>query len=98
MSVEADFGLSGWVGQLTGADVAWNISWPGVIDDTRYVGVSFYSDFVDSKLERISEWFSEDDKENPFVGEPIRATETLGGNQTGVGVPFRFAVVVIPAH
>jgi hypothetical protein len=32
MSVEANFGLSDWVGQASGTQVSWDISWPGVLD------------------------------------------------------------------
>jgi hypothetical protein len=86
------FGLSDWVGQMSGQNITWNISWPGVIEDTRFVGISFFSDFVDSMLERVSESFGSDSKENPFVVEVVRVTQTLGNIPTGV--PFRFAVLV----
>lgn len=91
MSVEADFGLSDWVGQLSGTQVSWSISWKGVIEDTRFVGVSFFSDFSSAQLVRVSESFSEDG----VVGEVIRVNDTFG---TGIGVPFRVAIVVIPNH
>ena len=91
MSVEADFGLSDWVGQISGTQVSWAITWNGVIEDTRFVGVSFFSDFTSAQLVRVSEWFSEDGA----VGELIRVNDSFG---TGHGVPFRFAVVVIPNH
>lgn len=90
MSVEADFGISGWVFQASGSQLSWDISWPGVIDDGRFVAVSFQSDFDKSQLVRVSESFSTDGLTN-HIGETIRATERLGG-----GVAFRFAVVVIP--
>lgn len=91
MSVEADFGLSGWVGQLSGTQVTWLISWKGVIEDTRFVGVSVFSDFGSAQLVRVSEAFSQDG----VVEETIRANDSFG---TGIGVPYRFSVVVIPNH
>jgi hypothetical protein len=95
MSVEADFGLTDFVGQASGAQLSWDITWPGVLDNARFVGVSFQSDFVNAQLVRVSESFSSDSKENPHVGEVIRATSGFG---SGVIVAFRFAVVVIPNH
>ena len=89
MSVEADFGLSDWVGQANGVQISWDISWPGMIEDTRFVAVSFQSDFDIAQVVRVSEWFANDG----HVGELIRVTNPFLG-----GVPFRFAVVVIPNH
>jgi hypothetical protein len=91
MSVEADFGLSDWVGQYAGTQLSWDISWPGVIDDARFVAVSFQSDFDSAQLVRVSEWFSHDG----HVGELIRVADSLDPK---AGVPFRFAVVVIPSN
>jgi hypothetical protein len=93
MSVEADFGITDWVFQASGTQLSWDITWPGVLDDGRFVAVSFQSDFVDAQLVRVSESFSSDNNENSHIGETIRATEGLGG-----GVAFRFSVVVIPNH
>ena len=93
MSVEADFGITDFVFQATGTQLTWTITWPGVLDDGRYVGVSFQSDFVRARLDRVSESFLTDDKENPQVSEVIRATAGIGN-----GVAFRFSVVVIPNH
>jgi hypothetical protein len=90
MSAEADFGLSDWVGQANGAQVSWDISWPGMIEVTRFVAVSFQTDFNAAQVVRVSESFSNDG----HVGEVVRANNFLGGG----GVPFRFAVVVIPNH
>ncbi|HEY1464267.1 MAG TPA: hypothetical protein VGF44_12705 [Terriglobales bacterium] len=93
MSVEADFGLSGWAFQASGTQNSWTIAWSGVLDEARFAAVSFQSDFVDAQLTRVSETFATDSNENPFITETIRATEGLGG-----GVAFRVAVVVIPSH
>lgn len=93
MSTEADFGISGWVFQASGTQLSWDITWPGVIDDSHFVAVSFQSDFRQAELVRVSEWFASDDHENQHVGELIRASEGIGR-----GVAFRFAVVVIPNH
>jgi hypothetical protein len=93
MSVEADFGITGWVFQASGTQLSWDITWPGVLGDARFAGVSFQSDFAQAQLVRVSEWFSSDINENPHVGELIRATEGIG-----TGVAFRFSVVVIPNH
>lgn len=92
MSVEADFGLSGWVFQASGSQVSWSITWDGVLSDDRYAGVSFQGDFVSSQLTRVSESFSTDSRENPFIVEVLRASEPFGGSA------FRFSVVVIPSH
>jgi hypothetical protein len=92
MSVEADFGITGWVFQADGTQLSWDITWPGVIDDGRFVAVSFQSDFDQSQLVRVSEWFSTTGLIN-HVGELIRATEGFGK-----GVAFRFSVVVMPNH
>jgi hypothetical protein len=94
MSVEADFGLSGWVAQTAGTQLSWDITW-SKIEDSRFVAVSFQSDFVDAQLVRVSEWFSSDHNENPHVGELIRANSGFG---PGSLVAFRFMVVVIPNH
>jgi hypothetical protein len=93
MSVEADFGISEWVFQASGTQLSWGIGWPGVIDDGRFVAVSFQSDFSGSQLVRVSEWFSN----GTTVGELIRASEIIDG-QSLDGVAFRFSVVVIPNH
>ena len=91
MSSEANFGLSEWVYQASGTTLDWGLAWSKITDD-RYVGVSFFSDFVSAELERVSEWLCSDQHENPFVRERLRATEPYGG------VAFRFSVVVIPSH
>jgi hypothetical protein len=93
MSVEADFGLTDWVGQASGTQVSWSISWPGVLDEARFAAVSFFSDFVDTQLVRVSESFNTDDNENPFITEVTRANSGLGGI-----VAFRVAVVVMPRN
>jgi hypothetical protein len=93
MSVEADFGLSGWVGQASGTQLSWDITWGGELEDSRFAAVSFQSDFNDTQLVRVSEWFSTDTHANPHVGELIRAHS---GIAPGAIVAFRFAVVVIP--
>lgn len=93
MSVEADFGITGWVFQASGTQLSWDITWPGVLDDGRFAAVSFQSDFAEAQLVRVSEWFSSDLNENPHIGELIRASEGIGN-----GVAFRFSVVVIPNH
>jgi hypothetical protein len=95
MSVEADFGLSGWVAQSSGTEISWDITWGGELDEARFAAVSFQSDFVDAQLIRVSEWFSSDSNENPHVGELIRANSGFG---PGALVAFQFAVVVIPNH
>jgi hypothetical protein len=95
MSVEADFGLTDWVGQASGSTVSWTISWPGVLDEARFAGVSFFSDFVSTQLVRVSESFNTDNKENPFITETIRAHIDLG---PGIIVAFRVAIVVMPNH
>jgi hypothetical protein len=95
MSVEADFGLTGWVAQASGTEVSWDITWGGELDDARFAAVSFQSDFADAQLIRVSEWFSSDSNENPHVGELIRANSGFG---QGVLVAFRVAVVIIPNH
>jgi hypothetical protein len=95
MSVEADFGLSDFVGQASGSQLSWDITWNGVLDNAHFAGVSFQSDFVEAQLVRVSESFSTDRNGNPSVGEVIRATSGFG---PGVIVAFRFAVVVIPNH
>jgi len=94
MSVEADFGLSDFVGQANGSEVSWDITW-APLEDSRFAAVSFQSDFVDAQLIRVSEWFSTDSSGTPHIGETIRANEFLG---PGEGVAFRFSVVVIPNH
>ena len=95
MSVEADFGLSGWVFQAHGTEVSWDITWPGVLEETRFAAVSFMSDFdVPWQLTRVSEWFSSNGPLLPHVGELIRCNEP----ELRRGVPFRFAVVVMPNH
>jgi hypothetical protein len=88
MSLEAEFfGLTGLASQALNQDFAWEITWPGVFVQNRFVAVSFLPFGRGAKLERISEWFSEDENNtNPIVGEMIRATGGLTN--------FRFAVVV----
>jgi hypothetical protein len=93
VSAEADFGISEWVWQAGGSQQSWELTWPRVIAQDRFVGVSFQSDFAQAKLERLSEWFANDAHQNPRVGELIRATTGIGG-----GIAFRFSVVVIPNH
>jgi hypothetical protein len=93
MSEEADYGISEWVWQAGGTERSWELTWQRVIDHDRFVGVSFQSDFAQAKLERLSEWFANDNRQSPRVGELIRATTGIGG-----GVAFRFSVVVIPSH
>jgi hypothetical protein len=92
MSVEADFGISEWVFQSSGTQVSWEIAWDGVLEDSRFAAISFQSDFVSSRLERVSESFVTDGRSNPRIDEVIRCTEPFGGSA------FRFAVVVIPNH
>ncbi len=92
MSVEADFGITGWVFQASGTELSWDITWNGVLDDSRFAAVSFQGDFANSQLVRVSEWFSSDAHENPHIGELIRANAEFGGSA------FRFSVVVIPNH
>lgn len=96
MSVQADFGLTDWVGQASGTQVTWTITWPGVLDEARFAGVSFFSDFVDTQLVRVSESFDTDNKENPFINETIRAN--IGIGPPGTIVAFRVAIVVMPSH
>jgi hypothetical protein len=95
MSVQADFGLTDFVGQASGIDVSWTITWPGVLDEARFAAVSFFSDFVDTQLVRVSESFNTDNKENPNITETIRANNGLAA---GAIVAFRIAVVVMPSH
>lgn len=92
MSVEADFGITGFVFQASGTQLTWDITWPGVLDDGRFAAVSFQGDFVNSRQTRVSEVFLSDARENPHVLETIRVDAQFGGSA------FRFAVVVIPAH
>ena len=85
---ETLFGVTGLAGQVPGQDFAWEISWPGVIEPERFVAVSFVPVHRDTKLERVSEWFSTgENHNNPIVGELVRATGDL--------INFRFAVVVV---
>jgi hypothetical protein len=94
MSAEADFGLSDWVGQASGTEMSWDISWPGVLDDSRFAAVSFQTDLtIAPQLVRVSEWFATDRNGNQHVGELIRTPQG-----PGPGNGFRFAVVVIPNH
>jgi hypothetical protein len=94
MSVEADFGISEWVAQQSGTELDWELGWNGVLEYTRFAGVSFQGDFGGTQLTRVSEWFSTDGK-SLTVGERIRAHSWLG---QGALVAFRFSVVVIPNH
>ncbi len=94
MSVEADFGLSAWVGQASGTQLSWDISWNGVMEDSRFVAVSFQTDLtIAPQLVRVSESFYTDRKGNQHIVELIRTTPG-----PGPGNGFRFAVVVIPNH
>lgn len=93
MSVEADFGITDWVGQANGTQLFWEIAWDGVLDDARFAAVSFQSDFVQAQLVRVSKSFLTDNNGSPRIGETIRATQGFGGP-----VAFRFSVVVIPNH
>jgi len=94
MSVEADFGLSDWVGQASGTELSWDISWPGRISDDRFVAVSFQTDLAFApQLVRVSEWFSTDSNGNQHVGELIRTSQG-----PGPGNGFRFSVIVVPNH
>lgn len=90
MSTEADFGITDWVFQANGTQLSWDITWPGVIDDGRFVAVSFQSDYDEARLVRVSESFSSTGLIN-HVGELIRA-------EGPYGVAFRFSVVVMPNH
>jgi hypothetical protein len=92
MSVGADFGISEWVFQASGSQMGWVISWDGVMEDSRFAAVSFQSDFVSSRLDRVSESFLTDAQERPRIEEVIRCSEPFRGSA------FRFAVVVIPGH
>jgi hypothetical protein len=93
MSVQADFGLTDFVGQASGSTVSWTITWPGVLDEGRFAAVSFFSDFVSTQLVRVSESFDTDNKEDPFI------TETIGAHsELGAIVAFRVALVVMPNH
>jgi hypothetical protein len=91
MSVEADFGITGWLFQANGTQLTWDITWPGVLDDGRFAAVSFQSDYVNARLTRVSESFFSDAHENPHVTEVVRCDAQFGA-------AFRFAVVVIPSH
>ena len=93
MSVEAEFGQSDWVGQLGGTQLTWEISWDSVYDDWRFGAVSFQSDFVQSRLTRVSETFISAGTTTHF-SEVIRADSGFSPPQI---VAFRFAVVVIPS-
>ena len=96
MSVEADFGLSDWVGQAGGTQLSWEIAWDGEYDDWRFAAVSFQSDFAGSQLVRVSEWFISAGV-TTHVGELIRAHPNPQFPPGSI-VAFRFAVVVIPNH
>ena len=85
---ETLLGLTGIVGQAAGQEIAWEISWPGVNVQNRFVAVSFQPIHRNTKLERLSEWFSTDENHNdPLVGELVRGTGDL--------INFQFAVVVV---
>ncbi len=90
MAVTTDFGLTDFVFQNTGQDVTWTITWQGVLGDDRFVGVSFFSQYTDSLLVRVSESFSTDNGGTNQVLETIRASQ----GQVDF-VALRFAVVVI---
>jgi len=93
VSVQVDFGITDAVFQDVNVDVSWDITWPGVIDDTHFVGVSFFDNAGDSSLVRVSESFSTDLAGTQHVGEVVR-----GSNPPLPVMAFRFAVVVAPAH
>lgn len=93
MSVQVDFTMTGVVFQAVGIDQGWDITWPGVIDDTHFVGVSFFDNGGDSHLVRVSESFSTDLAGTQHVTEVVR-----GSNPPLPKVAFRFAIVVAPAH
>jgi hypothetical protein len=89
MSVEADFGITGSVFQANGSQISWDITWPGVLDNSRFDAVSFIPDSNQSQLVRVSESFTNDINGVLHVGEVIQAN--------GDAV-FRVSVVIIPNH
>ena len=57
MSVDVDFGITNpGLFQSTGVDVGWEITW-SPIDDTHFVGVSFFSNYGGSQLVRVPSRF-----------------------------------------
>ena len=94
MSVQVDFGMTDVVFQANDVDVGWDITWPGVIDDTHFVGVSFFDNGGGSRLARVSESFSTDLDGTQHVGEVVRGSNPAVPG----GVGFRFEIVVAPAH
>jgi hypothetical protein len=95
MSVQVDFGITGPNFQAVGIDQGWDITWPGVIDDTHFVGVSFFDNSGGSRLVRLSESFSTDLAGTQSVREVVRGSNS---DPTIAGVGFRFEVVVAPSH
>ena len=96
MGVEAEFGLSDWVGQAGGTTMTWEIAWDGVYDDWRFGAITFQSDFQGSRLDRVSESFISAGVTTHF-SEVIRAHPNPVFPPNSI-VAFRFAVVVIPTH
>jgi hypothetical protein len=93
VAIKTDFGLTDWVFQNTGYDLTWTITWQGVLGDDRFVGVSFFSQYTDSLLVRVSESFSTD------IGGTNHVSETIRASQGDVDfVALRFAVAVIYAY
>ena len=94
MSVDVDFGITNpGLFQSTGVDVGWEITW-SPIDDTHFVGVSFFSNYGGSQLVRVSELFSTDPGGTQHVGEVIRASESLGTDFVSIA----FSVIVAPGR
>lgn len=92
MAVTTGFGLTDFVFQNTGIDLTWTISWPGMLSDDRFVAISFYSQYTDSQLVRVSESFLTD------IGGGNEVSETIRASQGDVDfVALRFAVAVIHA-
>jgi hypothetical protein len=91
VAVTTDFGLTDFVFQNTGPELTWDITWQGVLNDSRFVAVSFQSEYGGSQLVRVSEWFSTDPGGTQHVFETIVASESLGTDF----VAIRFAVAVI---
>jgi hypothetical protein len=89
MSVEADFGITPSNFQANGSQLSWDITWPGILDNGRFAGVSFLPDSNQSQLVRVSESFANDINGGLHVGEVVQAN--------GDSV-FRFSVVIIPNH
>ena len=93
MSVDVDFGITNpGLFQSTGVDVGWEITW-SPIDDTHFVGVSFFSNYGGSQLVRVSESFPQPGGIQ-HVGEVIRASESLGTDFVSIA----FSVIVAPGR